>query len=188
MENAAEALKMAAFVLLFLGALSIAMFTLSKARTTSQEILELQDNRNSYAYIENDDYIASNATFKTERVVTFDAILPTIYRYYKENYRVEFYDESGKGIHLYNPRGYLNSTTNALDIDAEMQNNESWQGSPQATKEHLDTIVKSVLMSYSDKKFKEELGIIETENASDDPLLDDINKQTKRVIRYTVVN
>lgn len=188
MENAAGALKMAAFVLLFIGALSIAMFTLSNARTTSQEILDGQDDRNRYVYIEEDDYIASSTTFKTERVVTFDAILPTIYRYYKENYRVEFYDQNGKAIHLYDPRGNLKNTTNVLDIDEEMQNNESWQGSPQATKEHLDTIVKDVLMSYSNKKFKEELGIIETENPSDDPLLEDINKQTKRVIRYTIIN
>lgn len=188
MENAADALKMAAFVLLFVGALSIAMITLSQARAVSQTILYSENDRNSYTYVDESDYIESATTYKTDRIVKLDAILPTLYRYYKENYRVEFYDINGNPIGLYYPRGSL-QMTNALDIDDEMQNNEYWQGSPQATKEHLDKIVKEVLyMTYSNSKFKEELGIEEITNASGSELLEDINKQTKRTIKYTIVN
>lgn len=187
MENAADALKMAAFVLLFVGALSIAMITLSKARAVSQTILYREDDRNSYAYVDESDYIESATKYKTDRIVTLDTILPTLYRYYKENYRVEFYKADGTPLGLYTPRGTLQKT-NALDIDDEMQNNEYWQGSPQATKEHLDKIVKEVLyMSYSNSKFKEELGIEEVSNASGSELLEDINKQTKRTIKYTQI-
>ena len=48
---------------------------------------------------------------------------------------------------------------NFLDIDFEMQNNEFWQGNPQATKEHLDEIIKQKLWIYKDYMFKEELTI-----------------------------
>ena len=107
MENAADALKMAAFVLLFVGALSIAMITLSKARAVSQTILYRQDDRNSYAYVDESDYIESATKYKTDRIVTLDTILPTLYRYYKENYRVEFYKADGTPLGLYTPRGTL---------------------------------------------------------------------------------
>ena len=36
--------------------------------------------------------------------------------------------------------------------------------------------------------FKEELGIIDLSGESESELLEDINKQTKRVIRYTKLN
>jgi len=188
MENAADALKMAAFVLLFVGALSIAMTTLSKTRTTSEAILYTLDDKNDYVYVEENAYIDEVATtYKTERVVTLEAILPTLYRYYKENYRVEFYKADGSPLGLYTPRGSLQQT-NALDIDDEMQNNEYWQGSPQATKEHLDKVVRDVLFStYSNSRFKEELGIEEAPNLSGSELLEDINKQTKRIIKYTQI-
>lgn len=185
MENAVDALKMAAFVILFVGALSIAMTMLNRAKAVSDVVIYTQDDRNFYTYVDESDYISGNK-YKTERIVKLDAILPTLYRYYKENYRVEFYNTEGKGIKLYNPKG-LEDETNALDIDDEMQNNEYWQGSPQATKEHLDTIVVDVLFkNYKDSKFKEELGIKEITTSSHSSLLQDLNKQTKRVIKYTL--
>lgn len=185
MENVADALKMAAFVLLFVGALSLAMITLSRARSVSQAILYSEDSRSFYSYVDEDDYIIGNTGYKTERIIKLDAMLPTLYRYYKENYRVEFYNADGTPLNLYiNKKGV---STNALDIDDEMQNHEYWQGSPQATKEHLDKIVQEKLWSLGDRKFKEELGIKEIIN-SDNELLQDINKQTKRLIRYTITN
>ncbi len=187
MENAAQAIKMAAFVMIFVGALSIAMYSLTKARTTTETILQSSNDRNFYSYVDEDDYIASSSEFRTERIVQFDSILPTLYRYYKENYRIEFYQSDGTtGIGLYTPRNQI-QMTNVLDIDIEMQNNEYWQGSSQATKENLDKIITNELWRYEDRSFKEELGIVET-NDSDNELLEDINKQTKRVIRYTLVN
>ena len=181
MENVAEALKMAAFVMLFVGALTIAMLTFS----STQSILFNRDKRSYYSYIEEEDYIISETEFKTERIVSLDTILPTLYRYYKENYRVEFYKEDGSPLYLYWNR--KNEHVNALDIDDEMQTYEYWQGSPQATKEHLDKVVTEVLLqSYKERKFKEELGIKESLEL-DSELMEDINKQTKRVIRYTVI-
>lgn len=183
MENVADALKMAAFVLLFVGALSIAMITLSQARSVSQAILYSEDSRSFYSYVDENEYITGTG-YKTERTVKLDAMLPTLYRYYKENYRVEFYQADGTPFILYINKKGVN--TNALDIDDEMQNYEYWQGSPQATKEHLDKIVKEKLWSLRDNKFKEELGIKEVTN-SDSELLQDINKQTKRTIKYTLI-
>ena len=87
MENAADALKMAIFVLLFVSAISISVFMLTKARTTSQMVLEENDDRKYYSYIEVDD---TTNHYETERYVSINEILPTLYRYYKENYTVKF--------------------------------------------------------------------------------------------------
>jgi len=191
MENASEAIKMAGFVLLFVAALSLAIYTLTNARATSDVILQNSNNRRGYSYIDQSAFIDSASKYKTSRIVKFESVLPTLYRYYKENYRVEFYDKDGSKINLYTPRATAaNPTpapTNAFDIDDEMQANEYWQGSSQATKEHIDELLNSSLSSYWNETFKEELGIIE-DLTTDNSLIEDISKQTKRVIRYTVID
>ena len=75
MENAADALKMAGFVLLFILALTIAMMTLTQARTAAQAILYAEDDRNFYSYVEEDDYIdLTSNRYKVTRNVTIDDI------------------------------------------------------------------------------------------------------------------
>ena len=50
MENAAEALKMAFYVIVFVLALSISISTFSKAKETSDIVLALADNARYYEY------------------------------------------------------------------------------------------------------------------------------------------
>ena len=82
MENAADALKMAAAVLIFVVALSISINAFGEVRLVSRTILDYNDKEYNY------DYIDDNGT--TKRIVGIDSIIPTIYKAYKENYKIVF--------------------------------------------------------------------------------------------------
>lgn len=84
MENAAEALKLAAWVLIFVAALTISMNAFSQARQSLDVIYSNVDRE----YIT--EYIPESGS--TEREVGFEAIIPAIYRAYKDNYKVVFPD------------------------------------------------------------------------------------------------
>ena len=85
MENAADALHMAASVLIFVLALSISINAFTEARVTSRTILDYNDREYEYTYVEN------NGT--TERIVGLESIVPSIYKAYKENYKIVFDDD-----------------------------------------------------------------------------------------------
>ena len=71
MENAAEALKLSAWVLIFVVALSICINAFSEARATMDTILEYNDREY------NDTYVEEAET--TQRIVGYESIIPTIY-------------------------------------------------------------------------------------------------------------
>ena len=85
MENAADALKIAASVLIFVLALSISINAFGEVRMTAQTILDSKDKEYSYTYVED------NGT--TERIVGLESIVPSIYKAYKENYKIVFRDD-----------------------------------------------------------------------------------------------
>ena len=87
MENAAEALKMAAAVLIFVLALSISINAFGEARIASRTILDYKDREYDYTYVEGSD--------TTQRIVGVDSIVPSIYKAYKENYKIVFENVSG---------------------------------------------------------------------------------------------
>lgn len=82
MENATEALKLGAWVLIFVVALSICINAFTEARKTMDTILEYNDREYDYTYVED--------TGTTQRIVGYESIIPTIYRAYKENYKIIF--------------------------------------------------------------------------------------------------
>lgn len=84
MENAVEALKMAFAVMVFVIALSVSMVSFNRAKSTSDMVLYAQDETNYYEY--------QGATGKAaeNRIVGLETIIPTLYKYYKENYTVLF--------------------------------------------------------------------------------------------------
>lgn len=85
MENATEALKMAAAVLMFIMALSVAIVSFGQVRSTSDSILNMHDRET--VYIDGNFYYKATGT---ERTVGLETIIPTIYRVYYENYRIVF--------------------------------------------------------------------------------------------------
>lgn len=94
MENAADALQMAAFVLIFVLALSISINAFGEARQTSQIILDYTDREYDYTYVED-----NGETM--ERIVSAETIIPSIYKAYKENYKIVFKNKQGDGLELY---------------------------------------------------------------------------------------
>jgi hypothetical protein len=88
MENASHALIMAFSVFVFVIALSISMYALTNVNTTAKSIIYMSDKTNYY------DNIDVTASSRTTRIVDADTIIPTLYRYYKENFSVKIYDET----------------------------------------------------------------------------------------------
>ena len=82
MESAAEALQMAAAVLIFVLALSISINAFGEVRQTSQTILDYKDREYDYTYVEESE--------SRERYVGIETIIPTIYKAYKEHYKIVF--------------------------------------------------------------------------------------------------
>lgn len=82
MENVAEALKMAAAVLIFVLALSISINAFAEARQSTQTILNYRDREYNYTYVEENS--------STQRTVSAETIVPSIYKAYKENYKIVF--------------------------------------------------------------------------------------------------
>lgn len=184
MENITDALKMAAFVLLFLGALTIGVTTLSQARAASEAILYTKDEKNYYSFVDEDNYYNSSAGYyKTSRVVGIDTIIPTIYRYYKEKFRVEFYDENDSKLYIIeapnsSEKNYFFDATDSYEI-----NNSSIAGSQTLIKEYVDNFVKNVLLNnYENREFYEMLKV--TEEQEKDSAVPDANKAQKRTIKY----
>ena len=78
MENAAEALKLAGFTLLFVAALSIAMVTIMQAKRTSEDVLSYSDKTR---YSSNMETISDTSKFENgNRIVSVYDIIPTLYR------------------------------------------------------------------------------------------------------------
>ena len=89
MENAVDAIKIAFAVFVFAMALSLAMYMFTMARETSDIVLQRSDVTALMQYIETSDMIDE------DRVVGLETIIPTLYKYYKENYTVIFRESNG---------------------------------------------------------------------------------------------
>ena len=94
MENAVEAMKMGFAMIVFVLAMTASMYLLNTASSTSQVLLYYNDETNYLDNIEIRNDI-------TKRTVTVDTIIPTLYRYYKENFAVQIYNKEGKLIQIF---------------------------------------------------------------------------------------
>lgn len=114
MENAVDALKMAAAVLTFVLALGISISSFSQARTTAQILLDYTDREYETQYAED--------IGTTERIVGKETIVPTMYRAYKENYKILFYYSDGTPIELYTKieNGAYGVKVNYIDLEKDI--------------------------------------------------------------------
>lgn len=90
-ENIADALKIAGSVLLFVIGLSVAFLAFSQARESVDAIVNYSDRE--YFTIENNSrfyYLADSSGLGTNRYVGIETVIPTIYRVYKENFKIVF--------------------------------------------------------------------------------------------------
>ena len=192
MENAVEAFKMAGFILLFVIALSIAMITLTQAKTTADSIVQMKNKQESYQYIE----LAAGER-NLSRTLPLADIIPTLYPYASEEYAVIFYKNSSSTadtnqLPLYESGRPGNPMRGDLDLDTEHwvdasgeTKYEDWRGDTTKIKQHVDEVVQKLLKDYNNATFTEKLATQEVLE-EDNNLVPDINKQYKRIITYTL--
>ena len=128
-ENIADALKIAGSVLLFVIGLSVAFLAFSQARESVDAIIKYSDRE--YFTIENDSrfyYLADSSGLGTNRYVGIETVIPTIYRAYKENFKIVFEveDDVDSDFHLFkkdilNPETGKYEEMNVKKIDLKEQ-------------------------------------------------------------------
>lgn len=197
MENATDALKMAAAVLIFVLALSISINAFGEARRASQVILDYRDREYDYTYI---------TSGTTQRQVGLETIIPSIYKAYKENYKIifdiaEINDNDGKGLYSKKNESGNYEEINYIDLEKEVL------GSDQQKEEFIKAIIygtnsnSDVYKKFYDlgirlkdngiyarikgKKVIEKLGVYYQEDIQGESNTPDANKTKKRVITYT---
>ena len=109
MDDVVTALMMAFAVLVFIIALSLSMYMFSQVTTTAETLSFYSDRTRFYDNIK----LTKEETGKdcTERLVNTDTIIPTLYRYYKENFCVKIYGTDGNLIQIFdvNLEGRVNN-------------------------------------------------------------------------------
>lgn len=103
MENAEKAIMMAFAVIVLVFALAIAINMFSKVTVTSEHLAFYADSTIYYDNVELEASSYSDEHIKdgTVRIVNAETIIPTLYRYYKENFCVKIYDASNNLIQIF---------------------------------------------------------------------------------------
>ena len=160
MENAAEALKLAGFTLLFVTALAIAMITVMKAKNTSEDIIAYSDKTRYYSTVKK---TTSTDEFGNRVVSVYD-IIPTLYRYQQEQYIILFYD-NGNALKVSEEQSKTGKAIAYLNYNLEDKNEEIWRNNINS---HVKNIVKYLLekgytftetIGTTDNKYYNNIGI-----------------------------
>ena len=207
MENAADALKMAGAVLLFVLAISVAIVSFGQAREAADTILDYKDRET--VYIDGNLYYKTTGT---ERTVGLETIIPTIYRAYIENYKIVF---EGLNEPIYTLKLSGNTEIKKYTIDLEtktttdgIQINNVALANDEQKSEFLCGILyrdftksgtqdkfekkynielpgddRSLIDRLKGKKITEYLGVYYQNDNEDVP---DVNKTEKRIITYKI--
>lgn len=185
MENAVEAVKMAFGVMIFVLALSISISGFSQARLLVDTIIDSKSEEESYIkdaegnYL---NYMKFDMLSGGTRTVGVDTIVSTMYRAYKENFKIYFYnididcnlssqkDEYGNILYYY------------IDLEKEVFPNT------EKAYEHLDNVLSDNNNKFykylSDEVFTEKLGEYYQEDENEISDIAEVNKNKKRVIIY----
>lgn len=199
MENATEALKMAAAVLVFVLALSITVSAFGEARQSAQIVLEYKDRDYDY-----DTYLNNDFNKTTQRIVGAETIIPSIYKAYKENYKIVFKKANGEGMELYKKAKTTNSTETISICSIDLQ--KDVLGSDEEKENFIKALLygskntqiiddfakRGIILSKEDfygkiegKTFEESLGVYYQEELEGQSNAPDANLTQKRVITYT---
>ena len=119
MENAMDALKIAAGVLMFVLALTISISCFSQANEAVTTIVNMRDKDTKIIY----DNIKPSNSFT--RTVGVETIVPTMYKTYEENIEIYFKDSSGNPLPIYyktGGNGLREKDINGRDITVDYVN------------------------------------------------------------------
>lgn len=100
MENLSKALILAFSMMMFVIGFTYSMYLINHLTATSEILLDIITTKNYYDNLKIADTITDDAT-KDSREVTVDAIVSTLYRYYKENYAVRIYGRNDELVQVF---------------------------------------------------------------------------------------
>lgn len=202
MENAADALKMAAAVLIFVLALSIIILFFGQVRETADTIIDYRDRETQY--IDGNYYYKS---IGTERQVGLETIVPSIIRAYLENYKIVF---EGLNEPIYTIKLSNGTEIEKYSLDLETNQNTQYKNVVLANDEQKAEFLCGILYhnfktneSQFNKKFNIKIGqkslYEQLKNAKvteylgvyyqeDNESVPNVNKIEKRIITYKVSN
>lgn len=200
MENAAEALKMAGAVLIFVLAISIIILSFGQVRETADIILDYRDRETMY--IDGNYYYEASGT---ERQVGLETIIPTITRAYIENYKIVF---EGLNQPIYTITLSDGEEIKKYSLDLETNQDSIYKNVILANDEQKSEFLcgilyhqfkesaddfnkkfnikvgdKSLYELLQNKKVTEYLGVYYQDDNENVP---DVNKTEKRIITYKV--
>lgn len=204
MENAADALKMAGAVLIFVAALSITILAFGQVREATDTILNYRDREREYIeteYIEAKYYYEATGT---DRVVSLETVIPSIFRAFLENYKIVFDFQVGNRGALYNIKENNGTPTPKYSLDLVTDSNET--NAVLASNERKAEFIRAILYRDIAPDFDKNFMTIELTGDSlyerlrgrtitehlgiyyenDDPSVPDVMKTEKRIITYTV--
>lgn len=205
MENASEALIMAFGVLIFVLALSISISVFTQARVAVDAVVDTVQEEESFVKDGNGKYlnyvnfdIASGGT----RTVGVDTIVSTMYRAYKENFKIYFYGIDGITAGC-DPQYDIDEETNkkicyGLQYDIDEETNEKIYYidlsrqvlAPGQEEEYVNNVLSrnnNKFYKYlAGKKFTEKLGEYYQNDEGEIADIATVNKTKKRIIIYRV--
>ena len=198
MENVAEALKMAGAVLLFVLALSIIIISFGQVRQSVDIIIDYRDRETFY--IETSYYYQN---IGTERTVSLETVIPSVFRAYLENYQIVF-DGIKKPIYKIKKNDGKVIPKYSLDLEID-----KLASGDEQKREFLSVILyhdfsisrnqtnfekkfnnislddcKPLYEQLDGKTITESLGVYYQDDSENEP---NVNKVKKRVITYKVV-
>ena len=150
MENAADALKIAFAIIMFVMALSLSISFLSQANAAVTAIISLNDRETDYNYIE--------PNSANTRIVGAETIVPTMYKAYKENFQIYFYDDMNNPLVIYyatDSVGNRKVDKAGNEIGINYIDGSEVFGSAKEAEAHLNRILGNP--NNVDEKYKEEL-------------------------------
>ena len=159
MENATEALYMAAAVLIFMLALSLTLSSFSSFKTDLDRLITAEqrvdeatitDSTGKTSYI---NYISSESELRT---VGIESVANSLYRVYKENYMVvmklDNYDEFGIGKKLEKFSNLIKRGTDKVETQYYYKNSKS-NGHSEIIKSSDTVLVFNIPSAQNDKEY-----------------------------------
>lgn len=182
MENGVQALKIAASVLIFVIAITIAISAFTSATQALNRIFNMRSEEEYVTVTDENgnEYYLNFVRFNGgTRIVGVETIIPSIYRAYKENYAIYFYDSDNNPIDLDKSDEQV---INYIDLEKEVYS------STEKVIEYINTLLYKDDGLYEELKryetFTEKLGEYYMNDVEGETEIAEVNKIKKRVIVY----
>ena len=166
MENAADALKMAASVLIFVITLAISVNAFSEVRLASQTVLNYEDREYQQEYVEQANSLNGNYLYEKNG---------------KKIYRIDLEDDSDKSEVI------LGGITDQERFLMALLYGPSTEDRTYYGKQGITFCDNSLYNVLNKGTFKEYIGIYYQEDINKGTELTDVNKNIKKVITYKKV-